>query len=339
MIKHLLPQCKNYYKTALHVHTTVSDGSWTPEKLKACFKENGFHAVAFSDHHLITSQSNLNDDDFIALTSYEMGFCENDISGYYRRLIHINVLSKEPDHLWQAANPPSLFPNSHQYIDKVDIVDKDYPFDIGEINDFIAQTNQHGFLCTYNHPDCIMIQHNEDMDLEGLWGIELYNYDSNLCGTPSYNDEKFQKFLLQGKRVFPVMGDDAHSKNGFRGSCVWVGAKELTYGNILNGLEKGDFYCTNGPQIHSLTLDDDNALQIDCSEVMQICLLTHSNFKRMLPFCGKGAPITQAQFDLTPWFESIISPEWENKAFFRLVLIDDKGNRAYTRAYWYDEFK
>ena len=34
----------------------------------------------------------------------------------------------------------------------------------------------------------------------------------------------------------------------------------------------------------------------------------------------------------------ILTEEYKDKAFFRLVLIDPQGNRAYTRPYWYDEF-
>ena len=127
MIKHLLPQRQRYFKTALHVHTDVSDGFWSPEELKSCFKEHGFSCVAFSDHNLITDQSQLNDEDFLTLTSYEMGFQEEG-NGWYARNVHVNVLAKEPGHLWQAGKPPKLYKNSPQYLDKVEIVDKEYPY-------------------------------------------------------------------------------------------------------------------------------------------------------------------------------------------------------------------
>lgn len=335
MIKHLLPQRQRYFKTALHVHTDVSDGFWSPEELKACFKEHGFSCVAFSDHNLITDQSQLNDEDFLTLTSYEMGFQEEG-NGWYARNVHVNVLAKEPGHLWQAGKPPKLYKNSPQYLDKVEIVDKEYPYSMESINDFIAQSNKHGFLCTYNHPMNNMMYRDEDMVLDGFWGIEVFNNDANLCGHTYYCDEKFQKFLMYGKRVFPIISDDCHSQKSFRGCAVWVGARALTYEAMIEALENGDFYATNGPQIHSLYIDENRVLHISCTEAMSVGLCSHCNFNKMMPPHGKGSPITQAKIDLNPWFDSITEESRKN-AFFRLVVIDPQGNRAYTRPYWLDE--
>ena len=39
MKKYLLPEKGNYYKAELHIHTTVSDGTNTPEELKKLHKE------------------------------------------------------------------------------------------------------------------------------------------------------------------------------------------------------------------------------------------------------------------------------------------------------------
>ena len=335
MIRHLLPQRERYYKTALHVHTDVSDGFWTPEDLKACFKKNGYSCVAFSDHDVITDQSHLNDEDFLALTSCEMSFQEQG-KGWYARNIHINVLAKEQGHLWQACKPPKLYKNSDQYIQKVEIVDKEYPFSIESVNEFIAETTKAGFLCTYNHPVNNMMYQGEDMALTGMWGMEVFNNDANLCGHTYYYDDKFQKFLMRGERVFPIISDDCHSEKSFRGCAVWVGAKELTYEAMIEALEHGDFYSTNGPEIYSLYVDEDRFLHITCSEAMSVSLRSHCNFNKMMPPHGKGAPITQAKIDLNPWFGSV-TDEYKDKAFIRLVVIDPKGNRAYTRPYWYEE--
>lgn len=335
MEKHLLPQRERYYKTALHVHTDVSDGFWTPEELKACFKENGFSCVAFSDHNLITDQSCLNDEDFLALTSYEMAFQEEG-KGWYGRNVHVNALAKKQGHLWQTAKPPKLYPRSGEYIDKVQIDNVEYSYSMESINAFVEETNQHGFLCTYNHPMNNMMYQDEDMVLDGFWGIEVYNHDAYNCGHTYYADEKFQKFLMYGKRVFPVISDDCHSKKSVRGCCAWVGAKEFTYDSIIEALEKGDFYSTNGPQIHSLYMDEDRILHVQSSEVVSVGLRSHCNFNKRMPPHGKGVPITETKIDLKPWFDSV-NDEYKHKAFIRLVLIDADGNRAYTRPYWYEE--
>ena len=41
MKKYLLPEEGQFYKANLHCHTTVSDGSLTPEEIKAAYKARG----------------------------------------------------------------------------------------------------------------------------------------------------------------------------------------------------------------------------------------------------------------------------------------------------------
>ena len=39
MKKHLLPPEENWYKANLHCHTTVSDGNFSPERMKEEYKK------------------------------------------------------------------------------------------------------------------------------------------------------------------------------------------------------------------------------------------------------------------------------------------------------------
>ena len=41
---------EKYYKLALHLHTTVSDGRKTPEDVAKEYKADGYDAIAFTDH-------------------------------------------------------------------------------------------------------------------------------------------------------------------------------------------------------------------------------------------------------------------------------------------------
>ncbi len=329
----LLPQRERYFKTALHAHTNVSDGFWSPEDLKAHYQELGFHCVAFSDHNVITTQSRLTDENFLALTAVEMGTREKDVHPFHARMVHINVLSKEPDHLWQAAKPEYLYPNSDPWLDQVHIEDRELECTVDSINDFIARSNAQGFLCTYNHPDDPGFWDNTDLEFKGLWGIEVYNNDSYNWGNPGYNDEKFQKLLMRGEKVFPIISDDCHSKKSARGFGLWVGARELSYEAMIEALVKGDFYSTTGPQIHSLTVDEENVLHVSCTEAVRIALQTHGHYSQCRPPHCLGGPITQTTIDLAPWLRNI-TDEWKDKAFFRLVITDAEGHRAYTRPYY-----
>ena len=53
MKKFLIAEEGNFYKANLHCHTTVSDGSMTPEEVKAHYKAAGYSILALTDHHII----------------------------------------------------------------------------------------------------------------------------------------------------------------------------------------------------------------------------------------------------------------------------------------------
>ena len=54
MKKYLLPQIGCFYKANLHCHTTVSDGSITPEEIKNIYKGKGYSVVAYTDHDVFS---------------------------------------------------------------------------------------------------------------------------------------------------------------------------------------------------------------------------------------------------------------------------------------------
>ena len=41
----------NAYKSALHIHSTVSDGDLSPEEVIKVYKQAGYDVLAFTDHH------------------------------------------------------------------------------------------------------------------------------------------------------------------------------------------------------------------------------------------------------------------------------------------------
>ena len=63
-----LPE-SGYFKANLHCHTTLSDGAFTPEEIKAAYKAQGYSIVAFTDHRKYVHHTELNDESFLALAS------------------------------------------------------------------------------------------------------------------------------------------------------------------------------------------------------------------------------------------------------------------------------
>lgn len=72
MTHYLLPENGCFYKANLHTHTTISDGRYTPEEIKDYYKARGYSVIAYTDHDVMVDHSDLNDGDFLAITSYEV---------------------------------------------------------------------------------------------------------------------------------------------------------------------------------------------------------------------------------------------------------------------------
>ena len=71
MKKYLLGGKGNFYKANLHIHTTISDGCFSPEEVKRMYMEKGYSILAYTDHEVIVPHNELSDRNFLAITAYE----------------------------------------------------------------------------------------------------------------------------------------------------------------------------------------------------------------------------------------------------------------------------
>ncbi len=329
-MNHLLPNVEKYYKTNLHAHSNISDGRLDPQEVKAEYKRRGYSILALTDHEICFSHPELNDEEFLTLTSYEL-MTYDDNPRMTSKTYHLNMIAKDPNNRWQFHHP-----DLRPYIAKVaDQLVYDEPmvrtYDLNEINTIIAKANEKGFLVTYNHPVWSLQNGRDYLDLKGLWGVEVFNYGSYLSGYEEEMSQCYQELLVAGIPVCPVAADDSHRYDDIGGGWIMVGAKKLEYGSVIEALENGDFYASTGPEIHSLTLDG-TMLTVNCSEAATVNLVTHGRHAQR-KFPKDGATMTEATFDLASWKKQI-SEDWQDKAFFRVCVTDACGKKAFSRAYW-----
>ena len=71
MKKYLIPETGQFYKANLHCHTTISDGSMTPEQVKQHYLCHGYSIIAFTDHCVLIPHPELKDDHFLPLNGFE----------------------------------------------------------------------------------------------------------------------------------------------------------------------------------------------------------------------------------------------------------------------------
>lgn len=336
MKKILLDKNKKFYRGNMHCHSTFSDGFFTPEELKKMYKEKGYSFLAITDHEHINNNSYLDDDDFIILTSAEFAIKEfpdqSTLKNFNMKVCHLNFYAKEQsnDYTFCYNSLADHFskPERKHLIKRPD-EDQVRIYGHEGISKLIREANEHGFFVCYNHPRWSLENYADYCGYEGLWGVEIYNHGCCVGGLYDYDINVYDDFLRDGKRLFASCGDDNH--NGREetrllqsfGASVYVNADSLSYENIVNGLLKGDFYSTTGPEIYSLYVEDGRAY-IECSDAKRICYSTRGRRAKAVN-AGDGY-VNSAVFEIK-----------DSDEYFRIDVIDDKGNRANTQAFFVDE--
>ena len=337
MKHYLLPENVNWYRANMHCHSVISDGIFTPAELKAHYKNHGYSILAITDHEVIVDHSDLNDRDFLTLTSSEYAIDQEIASfpaigdypaEYWQRIktIHLCLYAKDPHNTFHAACDESRMHWIRQpYRDAVRYDGYHRVYTKEGINETIRRLNEAGFLVQYNHPNWSLNDRSDYLALEGIWSLEILNYATELESGAEYCPYIYDDMLRNGMDIYCSMGDDNHNRGGsleqsFGGSTM-IGADELTYDKVISAMEKGEFYCTSGrdnpPQIHALYVED-NTIKVDCSPAVDVMMNGYCRaFRR-----ETGNGITHAEFPLDP-----------NDVYFRITVRDARGNNAHTHAY------
>ena len=349
MKKYILPPCVNWYRANMHCHSTISDGSLTPEEIKEAYKKEGYSVVAYTDHEILLDHSDLDDDSFLTLTSSEYSITEAVASvpsatgsrgnnpWSRKKTIHLCIYSKDQHNEFQPGADDDSFRwvqnGIHTSKGKCDGYHREYTRE--SINETIKRLNDSGFLVQYNHPNWSLNDREDYINLKGIWSLEILNYATQLLTGAEYCPYIYDDMFRSGMNsLYCSMGDDNHNRDkslaqSFGGS-TFIGAKELKYDQIFSALERGEFYCASGknpPRIKSLYVED-NVIKIDCTEATNIILTGYGRNWRNI----SGNGITHAELPLKL-----------NDVYFRITVRDAYGNSAHTHYYkvkdFYEEIK
>ncbi len=328
MKQFLLPAGKNAYKASLHTHSTLSDGTQTPEELVNAYRDHGYSVLAITDHEFIVDHSDLSTEDFLLLTGYEFQMVANPSERRKPDQIccHMCIYSKDPhdvrhvffnpnaNDLRRLCHVPERIPQM-QYIGRNDVV-KDYNVDL--INEVVKTANENGKLVSYNHPTWSLETDAQYCNFMGFYAMEIYNNDCAMGGLSEYNPRVYDSMLRSGQRLGCVATDDCHKTEDMFGGFTYIFAESLTYENIIKAMENGDFYTSSGPQILELSRDEDKVF-VKTSAARSIALSTAG--RRAQNVIGEN--ISEAAFTLAP-----------NDQYFRITVTDHEGHTANSRAYF-----
>lgn len=342
MKTYLLPANGRFYKANLHMHTTVSDGRMTPDEVKEEYKKRGYSVVAFTDHEALVPHAELNDETFVAITSYEVATNSGITPADFRfeKTYHMNLYAKDPK---KDISP--VFNMALLWIEKVaqfmseeaKVVDWPREYTIESMNKLIARAQEDGFLVCLNHPNWSLQNYPDYSGLKGLWGVECYNTSATRMGYPD-TMQPIDDLLREGENVFPVAADDAHGSKENPDDCyggfVMIKAEALEYGKIMDALERGDFYASTGPVIEELYLDD-AVLHIKTGPAVKIEVIT----ERRIRWCCCGEGMTEATFDLSDYIAKSHAVSGKGEpSYFRVNVYDAAGEMAHSRAFFEKEW-
>ena len=308
----ILPKKGRLHKINLHTHSTVSDGSFTPEKLKEMYMAEGYIAVAFTDHRKCVPHSELTDENFVALTGTELDFNRFDESGNVRKVVHINAIARDPQ--------------TERTYDAMEMTTEN-------VNRTISELKNDGFIVTMNHPVWSDMSTEDVISMKGFDCMEVFNSIGVMYNNYSDDSAYYEHFLRAGERAVPIAADDCHCSFAdgtpfveyFRGFNV-VKTEELTYDSVINAIESGATYASTGPMFENIWLEGD-ILHVESSPVSGVfvhckyLLYKASNIERT--DC-----ITHTELNISGL--RAISP------YIWVQLRDTKGNKAWAMPYWFD---
>ncbi|MBE6630407.1 MAG: hypothetical protein E7624_06105 [Ruminococcaceae bacterium] len=320
----LLPRDGQFYRANMHTHSTLSDGEYTPEELKAHYKGEGYSVLALTEHgKYYDLRAELDDEDFITLPAYEANLNRDydhtpfpalqkgpSLAPHQAETVHLNMFAIDPD---KTTCEP-------------DISDIKEKHSIENINEMIRRGKEAGFIVSYNHPHWSLNTASTYNNLEGLDAIEVINGACNRSSALDFAPHVMREMAWNGKRLVAVGGDDTHRpKHLFQGWTMFK-APELSHKAIIEALQKGNCYASSGPEIKELYVED-GVVHIKTSEAQGIYLATAGRRKASnLVAYDSDERVTEAEFLLD-----------ENDVFFHIIVKDMYGRPAATRIYYLDE--
>ena len=282
---------EKYYKLALHLHTTLSDGRKTPEEVAREYKEDGFDAIAVTDHWVYGEGGTLEGIHIISGCEYNLGGNET-IEG----VSHIVSL-------FTTENPNPERNASNQ-----------------EVVDAINKANGIAVLA---HPAWSVNQPKDLIDLKGVVATEIYNAVSD-AGQSMRPYSDYYIDICANAGVYPRIfaTDDAHAYNGKDNRLGWVmvHADELTNESLAKAIRNGDFYASEGPDVR--VVREGNKLIIDTSPCEIIGTISNLSWDRDRVL--RGEDLTHFEYEIREkdkWVRVEVRDKNGKKAWSNIFIV------------------
>lgn len=285
----LFQEGKPVYRANFHLHTTRSDGRRTPEEAAALYRRMGYDILAITDHRKVTEIAA--PEGLLLVLGIELDFM---LKTQAVHLLGIGVDGRII-HRWQPMGTPQ------QAIDDIRAC---------------------GGRVILAHPAWSLNTPETMAAMTGLSAVEVWN---SVSAPPLNADRADSSSLLDvtaalGRPLPFVANDDTHVY-GAEVALGWtmIQADALTVPAVLDALDRGSFYATQGPAIHQLEIED-GQMRVTCSPADRIIFYSNQVWVEGRTRMGKG--MTESVYDIQP-----------GDHFVRVQVTDAEGKHAWSSAY------
>lgn len=237
---------KKRQKVNLHMHTTRSDGRYSPDTALRVYRNEGYDAVALTDHWKY-GIGGVSAEGMSVLSGAEYNL--NGPSGE-RGVFHILGIGCDRE--------PNIEGNA----------------DTAQPQQVIDAIHQAGGLAILAHPAWSLNTPEQILQYSGFDATEIYNSVSGVHESRRPDSSLIVDQLGARGLLLPLVADDdTHYYDDDR--CVaWimVEAEDATRESLLPAIREGRFWATQGPEVH-LRLDGDEAI-VTCSPCDEIAVFS-----------------------------------------------------------------
>lgn len=282
---------KPFYRGNTHCHTTRSDGRRSPEEVIALYREAGYDFLALTDHRKLSEQEHF-EENLLMIPGMEMDFL------YPTQALHIVGIGMNESFAQQrekwCESPQSC----------------------------IDTMRACGGMAILAHPHWSLNTLDTMRSLKNVTAAEIYN---TVSGTPWNGVRADSSNILDiasanGVFFHYVAADDTHFYNGDAcRSYIMVQAEELSQKAILEAIQAGRFYASQGPRIHQITVENDT-VTVECSPVSRAVFESHLIWSD--DRCKTGDGMTKIVYPRSDY--------GDGEKFVRVHLTDAQGNQAWS---------
>ena len=195
-----------------------------------------------------------------------------------------------------------------------------------EITDYVRSR---GCIAMYNHPLWSRVEPEEYERTQGLWGIEVFNYNTVNESGNGYDPASWDRMLHRGVRIWGTATDDNHNEGLFPDDCggwIMVKAEVLSHEAILQGMLQGRFYGSSGPELYRWEIKNGVAA-VECSPAARIDFIVGNHV-------GDGKTV------LAPEGRTVVYAEYPLKGdeiFIRVQCTDQAGRAAWSNPFFAEQ--